>query len=258
MQKSEIKIGEEYGLREDRQPGAPMQHIRILEHVRGTKWRAEWLDPNPGLKDYVESKHLVVRWKERKAFLRDEENERRLQEHNERSGYDNDDSPVPSAVLQVFESVSDDVGFYRGVLTGNPDALARVKDRARLDPTKHLPVTFVDRHGKIHVPFDEATELARAFCAVEPSTVLTSVESTQHKWSQQASQPGEDYIVGLLNEYRASWAIIRQWTGLDPAIAQRKAQIQRLERLVWDAIYALQKAGLDAEAHRLRRALGRE
>jgi len=28
-----------------------------------------------------------------------------------------------------------------------------------------------------------------------------------------------------------------------------------LERLVWDAIYALQKAGLDSEAHRLRRAI---
>jgi len=30
-----------------------------------------------------------------------------------------------------------------------------------------------------------------------------------------------------------------------------------LERLVWDAVYALQKAGLDSEAHRLRQALGK-
>jgi hypothetical protein len=35
-------------------------------------------------------------------------------------------------------------------------------------------------------------------------------------------------------------------------VAQREAEIQRLERLVWDAIYALQKAGLDREAARLR------
>ena len=53
-----------------------------------------------------------------------------------------------------------------------------------------------------------------------------------------ASQPGSDHIVGLLNEYRAAWAVIRQWTGHDPAIAQREEQIKRLERLVWDAIYA--------------------
>lgn len=39
----------------------------------------------------------------------------------------------------------------------------------------------------------------------------------------------------------------------DPAIAARGEIIQKLERLVWDAIYALQKAGLDSEAARLRR-----
>jgi putative hemolysin len=65
----------------------------------------------------------------------------------------------------------------------------------------------------------------------------------------------DEYIVGLLNEYRASWALIRQWAGLDAAIAQREAEIQKLERLVWDAIYALQKAGLDREAATLRRAI---
>src|ERR1019366_9727991 len=35
----------------------------------------------------------------------------------------------------------------------------------------------------------------------------------------------------------------------------KRTEIQRLERLVWDAVYALQKAGLDKEAARLRRAL---
>jgi hypothetical protein len=51
-------------------------------------------------------------------------------------------------------------------------------------------------------------------------------------------------------------ALIRQWTGRDPAIAQREEPTKRLERLVLAAIYALQKAGLDDEAHRLRRAMG--
>jgi hypothetical protein len=99
--------------------------------------------------------------------------------------------------------------------------------------------------------------MARRFCSVEPAPVLLDVETTEREWSAKASRPGDEYIVPLLNEYRASWAIIRQWTGHDPAIAQREAQIQRLERLVWDAIYALQKAGLDSEAAKLRRALGR-
>lgn len=58
-----------------------------------------------------------------------------------------------------------------------------------------------------------------------------------------------------LYEYRAAWALIRQWTGHDPAIAQREVEIARLERLVWDAVYALQKAGLDKPAAKLRLAL---
>ncbi len=39
------------------------------------------------------------------------------------------------------------------------------------------------------------------------------------------------------------------------AVAAREEQIKKLERLVWDAIYALQKAGFDSEAARLRRVL---
>jgi hypothetical protein len=62
-------------------------------------------------------------------------------------------------------------------------------------------------------------------------------------------------MVPLLNEYRASWALIRQWAGHDAAVAQREAEIQRLERLVWDAVYALQKAGLDKESAKLRHAI---
>ena len=88
--------------------------------------------------------------------------------------------------------------------------------------------------------------------------MLLEVEATERKWSQDARTPGEEHIIGLLNEYRASWALIRQWAGHDAALAQRDAEIQRLERLVWDAVYVLQKAGFDRESTRFRRALGRQ
>jgi hypothetical protein len=114
---------------------------------------------------------------------------------------------------------------------------------------------YVDRAGTLHIPYDEALDLARAFCAAEPSSPLLTVESLEREWSSKASQPGREYMVGLLNEARASNALIRQWCGMDVAVAQRQAEIQKLERLVWDAVYALQKAGLDSEAARLRRAL---
>jgi hypothetical protein len=68
----------------------------------------------------------------------------------------------------------------------------------------------------------------------------------------EGSHAGRGVRYPLLNEYQAAWAIIRQWTGHDPAVAAREEHTQKLERLVWDAIYALQKAGLDGEAVRLR------
>jgi len=80
------------------------------------------------------------------------------------------------------------------------------------------------------------------------------VEATERKWESDIRR-GEDYVASLLNEHRAAWALIRQWAGHDAAIAQREAEIKRLERLVWDAVYALQKAGLDTESDRLRRAI---
>jgi len=89
----------------------------------------------------------------------------------------------------------------------------------------------------LNVPFDEAVELAQKFCAAEPAAVLVRIETTESEWSRTATRPDGDYIIGLLNECRAAWALIRQWTGHDPAIAQREARIERLERLVWDAVY---------------------
>jgi len=256
MLKSEIKPRAEYALREKRIPGAPFQRIRIIEHIRGNKWKAEWIDPNPGLVHYVESGQLICRWKEHKAFLMEESEAQRLLEHNEHHGYI-PESPLTRAVEQVFETVGDNIQFYKGVLSGSPDALERVKVRAGMTGTANPPAAYTNRQGTIHFPFDYALELARMFCTAEPSTVLVGVETTERDWSRQATTPGEEYIVPLLNDYRASWALLRQWAGYDAAVAQREAEIQRLERLVWDALYALQKAGLDSEAARLRRAINK-
>ena len=162
-------------------------------------------------------------------------------------------------LYEVFESIGEsDLAFYRGELSGSTEALDRVRDRAEFDRKKISPFTYVDRHGTIHSPYSEALELAKAFCISEPNTVLLNIEATERKWVQEASKPGEEHILTLLNEYRAAWAIIRQWTGFDAAFAQKEAQIQHLERLVFDAIYALQKAGINDAASRLRRALQKD
>jgi hypothetical protein len=254
MLKSAIQPGTEYAFREKRAVGAPFQHVRILEHIRKNKWKAKWIDPNPGLVDYVESSQLIVPWKERRAFLKEEESAERLHNHNSRLGY-KEQSPVANAMYEIYESVGDEVSFYRGTLTCSPEALNRLKTRAKVASGDNSTIAYADRQGRLHLPFDEALELGRKFCAAEPATILAGVEATERKWAQEARQPGEEHMVGLLNEYRAAWALVRQWAGHEAAVAQREEQIQKLERLVWDAVYALQKAGLDNEAARLRRAI---
>lgn len=260
MEKSQIVVGEEYAVREKtRSADAPLQHVRILQHARARKWKAEWVDPNPGLVDYVESKDVLVRWKDRKSLLRDEQAEREFRAHNERQGCRDPDSPLENALSSVFDTTGESgFTYFRGDLSGPPEALARLRKRAGLEAAGELaPFAYVDRHGAVHVPFDAALELARAFCAAEPATILTDVEATERQWSLEASRSGGEHMVSLLTKYRAAWALIRQWAGHDPAIAEREAHIERLERLVWDAVYALQKAGLDAEAHKLRAQLER-
>jgi hypothetical protein len=256
MEKVNIVPGVEYAIRERHIAGLPFQRVRVLQHIHRNKWKAKWIEPNAGLVDYVESAQIIVPWKEHKAFLRDEDNAARMAERNEREGYE-PDSPLSEAIEQVFEAVADGVGCRRGVLLGDPEALRRIRSRAKdVDPPEPVGA-YTDRLGRVHWPFAAGLELARRFCAVEPATVLVSIEATEREWSAQASRPGEEYIIPVLNQFRASWALIRQWTGHDPAVAEREAYIDRLQRLVWDAIYALQKADLDSEAARLRRVLER-
>jgi hypothetical protein len=257
MLKSEIKPGTDYAVREKRFRGFPFQRVRIVEHVRGNKWKAKWIDPNAGLVDYIESGQLIVPWREQKAFLKEEASEDRLREHNARHGYSDKNSPVITALEQVFESVGDGTSFRDGSLVGSPEAIERFVARTKTGPRKESFVTYVDRQGNLHLPFDQAFELGRKFCAAEPSTVLVEVEAFERQWAHKATH-GEEYILELLNKYRASWALLRQWAGYDAAVAQREEEIKKLERLVWDAIYALQKAGLDSEAARLRRAVEKQ
>jgi hypothetical protein len=72
MWKNEIKTGVEYAIREKRGVGNTVQRVKILKHIRGSKWQAEWIDPNPGLVHYIDSSSIVVRWRELRAFLTEE------------------------------------------------------------------------------------------------------------------------------------------------------------------------------------------
>ena len=109
-----------------------------LGHVRGNKWKAEWIEPNPGLVHYVESRLLVSTWREHKTLLTEEVQQTRLKMQGEQDGYSKG-SPLDTAMYSVFEGVSDDVRYSNGVLSGSPEAMARVKTRAGVDVNKQSP-----------------------------------------------------------------------------------------------------------------------
>jgi len=73
MQSFDIHPGQEYGYRDSPKRRDDLQRVKVIEKVRA-KWKVEWVEPNPGLQDYVKSVQLVVPWGKRRAFLKNEEN----------------------------------------------------------------------------------------------------------------------------------------------------------------------------------------
>jgi hypothetical protein len=97
-----------------------------------------------------------------------------------------------------------------------------LRARAGISPTKsHSYAAYTTRHGQLRLPFDEALDLARRFCAAEPAAVLLSVEATEQRSTSKVNH-GDAHLIGLLNQYRAARALIRQWAGYDAALARRQ------------------------------------
>lgn len=88
---------------------------------------------------------------------------------------------------------------------------------------------------------------------------MLDLDAKERRWEIDARDPANHYLVGLLNDYRAEWAIIRQWAGYDQAVAMREEEITRLSGLLRQAMWKLRETGADAEAiaQWIERSLGR-
>lgn len=257
MDRASIVVGQEYGTREPPRPGVELQRVRVLEPVRSGKWRVEWLEENAGLVDFVRSANIVVPWKDRKPFLKDEERQLRLEAHS-RERWPGKDHPLSEAVGDVLDSTGESLSVYgsHGILSGQPDALERIATRARTI-VPDSAYSFVDRFGTFHAPFDVALELARKFAAAEPNTVLINVEAHERRYEAEARELGNAYLVPLVERWRASWALCRQWAGFDDALAQRDAEIKFLRELINRTMWDLRTKGQEDLATKLERRLKR-
>lgn len=245
MNSQDIKPGKDYAFRET--PQAQVQRVRALEHIRSDKWRVEWVEPDRGLVDFAKSKHLICPWGERKAFLRDERHAVELREEAKRD-WPGDDHPLGIAVSEVLESAGEPVDVWRGILSGPPDALERVAQRAGYTWPATLNA-YTDRHGQSHHPPKTAVGLAKAFAAAEPATVLLHIELGERKWEIQVREAGRSHILPLLESYRAAWALVRQWASFDADFARLGQEIQRLRELLDQAVWRLR--GTDADPQRV-------
>jgi hypothetical protein len=256
MNAKDIKPGAEYGFRERPAAGLLLERVKVIERVRGGKWKVEWLDPNPGLTDYVKSASIVVPWAKRRALLRDEDSDARLVACS-REQWPGRDSPLEDAVSAVLEATGEEMfAVYgrSGVWNAPPECMERIAARAGI-ALPESAYAYTDRNGLRHQPFEVALRVAQAFAASEPRTVLTNVELQERQYEIEAKEPGGAHLLPLLQRWRVGWAIVRQWAGLDRALAERDEEIERLRRIVWDAIHVFRREHHDSEADRLERAL---
>jgi hypothetical protein len=260
MLRHELRCGDKYGFQErPLQEEAPLQCIQLVKHIRGRKWKVRWIDTHPGLVDYIDSAQILVPWDARKAYLQEKNDREAMSRHNSDLGFEQD-SVVAEAVHTVFENIGDGAHFdcKHGSMSGSIDMIERLRARAKLtedELSSAAPYSYIERSGRLRLPYGCALNFARAFSMQEPAGILAAIEASERDSSLSATKPENAYQIPLLNRYRASWALVRQWCGQDAAIAAREQRISYLEKLLWDAVYVLQKSGHDLEAAKLRRRL---
>jgi hypothetical protein len=79
------------------------------------------------------------------------------------------------------------------------------------------------------------------------------MDAHENRIQREAREDGHRIFVMYAYDRAAAYALVRQWAGEDEPLARRDKEIERLGRLVIDAIYALRAAGNDKEAARLDR-----
>lgn len=256
MERQAIELGSEYAAREPPSPGTEMQHVRVLEQARRGRWKVEWIDPNPGLVDYLRSANIICPWSARKTFLRSERQRSTIRSASA-SMWPGDDHPLSTAVDEVLDATGEALTVDKGVLTAEADAIDRVCTRAgaALDDLPETTVAYVDAEDRRHLTFAAALHLARAFAAAEPSTVLLHIDTVERRYVVEASEVANGYLVPLVERWRAGWALARQWAGSDAQLARAEAETERLRRIVTRTMWDLRTAGQDDLAGKIERQL---
>jgi hypothetical protein len=213
MQGSEILVGHRYGMRMKVGVGEPLVEVKVTEKV-GRKGHIKVQHQGgetPGLEEYVKTRQIIVAWEERKGFLRDEE---RLRRAEQASAKEVDRARADATETVLFSTGDPAAGLMsHGMLCMDLESVQRVAERAGLtEPVTGLhPAAFVDRFGTLHLPYEGAEKLARAFAAAEPETVLLYIQDQEAEYKARGYEPGERFWHDYLREKAAGHALARHW-----------------------------------------------
>lgn len=258
MQGAEIHIGQRYGIRLKLTPNEPLWEADAIAKVgRGGRVKVRYgeASPHPGLEEYVHSRQIVVPWRERHAFLHDEERLQRVKAESRDAG----DRVRQEAIDTVLTATGETAAFLHsaGYLSIELEAVRRIAQRAGLTgPILDLhSAAFVDRSGTLQLPFTGAERLTQAFAQAQSDSVTRYLDAEEEQYKAQGYLRGEHFWHDVLREHEPAFALVRQWAGLTQDRQHLRAEIQRLQEVVQLAITELDRCGATRAARRIERAL---
>jgi hypothetical protein len=249
MLAADLVPGRKYAVREQPHRRGPLIKAAFVGAVRSGKAKVRWLDgEREGLEEWLATRALVCPWGQRREFLRDEERAAAIKEASKEV-----DDVEQDAISAVMEAAGES-GFGRE-WWDPPERVRRLWSRARLpgDPLEE-PLAYVDRHGQAHLSALTALRWARAFAAAEPEPVGLYLEGIERELLAEGWQPGDRFAHEFLRRSRPAHALVRDWAA-QPERDLLRAEVERLQGLVQQAVSQLERAGAADAAHRLKRAL---
>ncbi len=234
---AEIEERRNYGARQSSHGQTPFFRVRVLEKVRrpgGNHVKVRHLDePHP---DSRSTSNPLRSLRRGRTFQRSCGTSSACSDCQSRSA-SSPDRTVQRAVETIFEAAGDQSVWCRpsGIVECNPDSLQHIADRARVDEgvTRLAPHAFVDRRGKLHLPFAAVEQLARLFAAAEPETVGLYIDGCEESSFARAGAVHADFDRDwYLTEEKPGWELARQWTGSKQQVSALERENRRLRGLV--------------------------
>lgn len=256
MRYQDIVIGGDYGLRLRLSASEPLHHVRVTQKVdRNKQVKVRHVEgDNDGMEEFFPFRNVVVPWKRRRQFLRNEESLRLIRELSA------DVDPVTKeAVQSVFGAAGEHSAFVHsdGHCSASAEAVRRLAARAGLpEALRELDsFAFVDDMGNAQLTFRAAYRLATELAKREPDTVTMEVEAREEELRAGGYGPGERWQHEWLRDQRPAFALMRQWAGFSSELDRLQKEVDRVRGLLYTAALELERAGKVREARTLQRAL---